>query len=99
MARVGGGRYFQATTEEAIHDGAVKRIRPKTMTVFTTMAGLVPIMIGAGTGADIMKRMAAPMFGGLLTSFAMELLIYPVIFLLAKQLEMWREHRRGEAGA
>lgn len=71
--------------KQAIHEGAVLRIRPKTMTVVTTMIGLVPIMIGSGAGAEIMKRMAAPMFGGLLTSFAMELLIYPVIFLVAKQ--------------
>ena len=78
----------------AIHEGAVLRIRPKTMTVMTTMIALVPIMIGTGTGADVMKRMAAPMFGGLLTSFAMELLIYPVIFMVAKQFEMWREKNK-----
>ncbi len=83
-----------ADLKTAIHEGAVLRIRPKTMTVMTTMMGLVPIMIGTGTGSDVMKRMAAPMFGGLLTSFAMELLIYPVIFLVAKQFEMWRESRR-----
>ena len=74
----------------AIHEGAVMRIRPKTMTVVTTMAGLVPIMIGTETGSAVMKRMAAPMFGGLLTSFLMELLIYPVIFLVAKQFTVWR---------
>ncbi len=78
----------------AIHEGAVMRIRPKTMTVMTTMMGLVPIMIGTGTGSDVMKRMAAPMFGGLLTSFIMELLIYPVIFLVGKQFEVWRQQRR-----
>jgi Cu(I)/Ag(I) efflux system membrane protein CusA/SilA len=74
----------------AIHEGAVLRIRPKTMTVMTTMCGLVPIMIGTATGSATMKRMAAPMFGGLLTSFIMELLIYPVIFLVAKQFELRR---------
>ncbi len=78
----------------AIHEGAVLRIRPKTMTVMTTMMALVPIMVGTATGSDVMKRMAAPMFGGLLTSFVMELLIYPVIFLVAKQFEMWRARRR-----
>ena len=77
----------------AIHEGAVLRIRPKTMTVMTTMLGLVPIMIGTETGSDVMKRMAAPMFGGLLTSFTMELLIYPVIFLVAKQFQLWRMKR------
>ena len=60
----------------------------------TTMIALVPIMIGTGTGADVMKRMAAPMFGGLLSSFVMELLIYPVIFLVAKQFGMWREKNK-----
>ncbi|MBN2561835.1 MAG: efflux RND transporter permease subunit [Phycisphaerae bacterium] len=79
-----------ADLKTAIHEGAVLRIRPKTMTVMTTMLGLLPIIIGAGTGSDVMKRMAAPMFGGLLTSFAMELLIYPVIFLVAKQFQVWR---------
>ena len=83
-----------ADLKAAIHEGAVLRIRPKTMTVMTTMIGLVPIMIGTGTGSDVMKRMAAPMFGGLLTSFIMELLIYPVIFLVAKQFEVWRRQRR-----
>jgi Cu(I)/Ag(I) efflux system membrane protein CusA/SilA len=78
----------------AIHEGAVLRIRPKTMTVMTTMLGLVPIMIGTETGADTMKRIAAPMFGGLLTSFTMELLIYPVIFLVAKQFSLHSEERR-----
>ncbi|RMF73516.1 MAG: efflux RND transporter permease subunit, partial [Planctomycetota bacterium] len=74
----------------AIHEGAVLRIRPKTMTVMTMLFGLLPIMIGTQTGSDVMKRLAAPMFGGLLTSFVMELLIYPVIFLVAKQWELRR---------
>lgn len=54
-------------------------------------------MIDTGTGSDVMKRIAAPMFGGLLTSFVMELLIYPVIFLVAKQFEMWRANRSSAA--
>jgi Cu(I)/Ag(I) efflux system membrane protein CusA/SilA len=70
--------------------GAVKRIRPKMMTVMAAMFGLVPIMIGAETGSDTMKRMAAPMIGGLVTSFLMELLIYPVIFYLYKRWEVPR---------
>ncbi len=82
-----------ADLKAAIHEGAVLRIRPKTMTVMTTMMGLVPIMIGTGTGSDVMKRMAAPMFGGLLTSFIMELLIYPVIFLVANQFQITRSRR------
>ena len=77
----------------AVHDGAVKRIRPKTMTVMTTFIGLVPLLWASGAGADTMRRLAAPMIGGLFTSFAMELLIYPVIFYLSKRAALahsWR---------
>ncbi len=70
---------------EAIIHGAVKRIRPKIMTVGTTIIGLMPIMWSMGTGADMMKRVAAPMVGGLATSFIMELLVYPAIYLLWKK--------------
>ncbi|MEK7310029.1 MAG: CusA/CzcA family heavy metal efflux RND transporter [Planctomycetota bacterium] len=69
---------------EAVIYGAVKRIRPKMMTVGTTFIGLIPIMWSIGTGADMMKRIAAPMVGGLATSFIMELLVYPPIYLLWK---------------
>jgi Cu(I)/Ag(I) efflux system membrane protein CusA/SilA len=75
----------------AIHDGAVKRIRPKTMTVMTTFIGLLPLLWAHGAGADTMRRLAAPMIGGLLTSFVMELLIYPVIFYVAKAMVLHRE--------
>jgi Cu(I)/Ag(I) efflux system membrane protein CusA/SilA len=68
----------------AVHDGAVKRIRPKTMTVAAAFIGLVPLLWATGTGADVMRRLAAPMLGGLFTSFLMELLIYPIIFFIAK---------------
>jgi Cu(I)/Ag(I) efflux system membrane protein CusA/SilA len=68
----------------AVHDGAVKRIRPKTMTVATAFIGLVPLLWATGAGADTMRCLAAPMIGGLVTSFIMELLIYPVIFYIAK---------------
>ena len=86
--------------QEAVEDGAVKRIRPKMMTVMAILLGLLPIMWGHGAGADTMKRIAAPMIGGVITSFALELLIYPVIFTL------WKWHRElkpalaaGHAGA
>jgi hypothetical protein len=62
---------------EAIIHGAVKRVRPKAMTVFAALIGLLPIMWSTGIGADLMKRIAAPMVGGLVTSFALELLVYP----------------------
>ncbi len=70
--------------DEAIIHGAVRRIRPKMMTVFAAMIGLLPIMWSMGAGADMMKRIAAPMIGGLLTSFMMELLVYPPIYKIWK---------------
>jgi Cu(I)/Ag(I) efflux system membrane protein CusA/SilA len=70
----------------AVHEGAVKRIRPMTMTVAAAFIGLVPLMWASGTGADVMRRIAAPMIGGLLTGFLMGLLIYPVIFYAAKSI-------------
>ncbi len=69
---------------EAIYHGAVKRVRPKVMTVACAFFGLVPIMWSAGAGADVMKRIAAPMIGGLFTSFLMELLVYPAIYYRRK---------------
>jgi Cu(I)/Ag(I) efflux system membrane protein CusA/SilA len=70
--------------KEAVIEGAVKRVRPKMMTVMAILMGLLPIMWSRGTGADVMKRIAAPMVGGIVTSFLMELLIYPVIFTIWK---------------
>ena len=73
--------------EEAIVHGAVKRVRPKLMTVLAAFMGLLPIMWSAGAGADVMKRIAAPMVGGLATSFALELLVYPVLYALWRSRE------------
>jgi copper/silver efflux system protein len=73
-----------AGLQEAIHDGAVKRIRPKFMTVATMFLGLVPILWSTGAGADVMKRIAAPMIGGIFTSFVLELVVYPAIY------EVWK---------
>ncbi len=69
---------------KAIVNGAVKRLRPKVMTVSCMLFGLLPIMWSAGSGADVMKRIAAPMLGGILTSFLMELVVYPPIFAIWK---------------
>ncbi|HJX34861.1 MAG TPA: efflux RND transporter permease subunit, partial [Desulfatiglandales bacterium] len=66
--------------KDAIMYGAVKRIRPKIMTVSVILAGLIPIMFSHGTGADVMKRIAAPMIGGVITSTILELIIYPAIY-------------------
>ena len=73
---------------EAVHHGAVKRIRPKFMTWGTTLIGLFPIMWSTGTGADVMKRIAAPMVGGITLSVIMELLVYPVIFYTWRKRQM-----------
>jgi Cu(I)/Ag(I) efflux system membrane protein CusA/SilA len=69
---------------EAITEGAVKRIRPKMMTVMAILFGLLPIMWSHGAGADVMKRIAAPMIGGVISSFLLELMVYPAIY------EVWR---------
>ncbi|MGV8059449.1 MAG: efflux RND transporter permease subunit [Smithellaceae bacterium] len=68
--------------QDAVMFGAVKRIRPKIMTVSVILAGLIPIMFSNGTGADIMKRIAAPMIGGVVTSTILELIIYPAIYMI-----------------
>ncbi|MCX6998092.1 MAG: CusA/CzcA family heavy metal efflux RND transporter [Kiritimatiellaeota bacterium] len=86
-----------AELHEAIIHGAVKRIRPKMMTVAAASMGLMPIMWSVGTGADLMKRVAAPMVGGLFTSFLMELLVYPAIYLLWKRRELIRPGERAGA--
>ncbi len=74
----------QADLTEAIVEGAAKRIRPKLMTVLTMMIGLIPVLSSDGTGADVMKRIVAPMVGGLVTSFLLELTVYPAIFAMWK---------------
>jgi Cu(I)/Ag(I) efflux system membrane protein CusA/SilA len=84
-AKAGRMRTFH-DLEEAIVHGAVKRIRPKLMTVACAFIGLVPVMLSTGSGADMMKRVAAPLMGGLVTSFLLELLVYPAIYAVWK----WR---------
>ena len=69
---------------DAIMDGAVNRIRPKVMTITAIIAGLLPIMWSAGTGAEVMKRIAAPMVGGMVTSGLLELLVIPAVYALWK---------------
>ncbi|MCC7169800.1 MAG: efflux RND transporter permease subunit [Planctomycetes bacterium] len=92
--RAGKMKSFSDLTEAIVH-GAVKRIRPKMMTVSCAFIGLLPVMWSTGTGADMMKRVAAPMMGGLVTSFALELLVYPAVYAI------WKWHfvmRRGTVG-
>ena len=78
-----------ADLRDAIYHGAVKRVRPKAMTACVIIAGLVPILWSHGTGADVMKRIATPMVGGVVTSTLMELLVYPAIFYLWRSRKMF----------
>jgi Cu(I)/Ag(I) efflux system membrane protein CusA/SilA len=89
-AKAAGRMRDLAELRAAVEEGAVKRIRPKMMTVMAILMGLLPIMWSHGAGADVMKRIAAPMVGGVVTSFILELLIYPVIFTIWK----WRAEVR-----
>ncbi|MCU1326923.1 MAG: heavy metal efflux pump, CzcA family [Bryobacterales bacterium] len=72
----------------AIEDGAVKRLRPKVMTVAVMFLGLVPIMWSHGAGSDVMRRIAAPMVGGIFTSFLLELMVYPAVYRIWKGYEV-----------
>ncbi len=83
-ARAKGRMSTKEHLREAIVDGAVKRLRPKFMTVAVDFIGLVPIMWATGTGSDVMKRIAAPMVAGMFTSFVMELVVYPAIYSIWK---------------
>ncbi len=86
QARKAGTLGTLAGLQQAIRAGAVQRLRPKFMTAATMLLGLLPIMWSTGTGADVMKRIAAPMIGGIVTSFLLELLVYPAIY----QIWKWR---------
>ena len=70
---------------DAIMEGAVERVRPKMMTVVAIMAGLLPILWSSGTGSEVMRRIAAPMVGGMVSSAVLTLLVIPVIYALIKQ--------------
>jgi Cu(I)/Ag(I) efflux system membrane protein CusA/SilA len=77
-----------ADLKDSIMEGAVMRVRPKAMTVAVIIAGLVPIMIGTGTGSDVMQRIAAPMIGGMITAPLLSLLVIPAIYLIWKRKEI-----------
>ncbi|HYV65763.1 MAG TPA: CusA/CzcA family heavy metal efflux RND transporter, partial [Myxococcales bacterium] len=86
QARREGRLETLADLQRAIREGAVKRLRPKFMTVATTFVGLLPLLWATGTGSDVMKRIAAPMVGGILTSFLLELIVYPPVY------QLWKWH-------
>ena len=74
--------------KRAIEEGAVLRVRPKAMTVAVIIAGLLPIMLSAGTGSEVMQRIAAPMVGGMITAPLLSLFVVPVIYLLWKRRQL-----------
>jgi Cu(I)/Ag(I) efflux system membrane protein CusA/SilA len=93
QAREEGRMRTRDDLRSAILQGAARRIRPKFMTVATMLLGLIPIMWSTGTGADVMKHIAAPMVGGIFTSFLMELMVYPAIYEIWKwNFEMKKQH-------
>jgi Cu(I)/Ag(I) efflux system membrane protein CusA/SilA len=87
-ARAAGRLEVAGGLSAAIVEGAAGRIRPKLMTVVTTMIGLSPLLWSTGAGADVMKRIAAPMVGGLVTSFFLELTVYPAVFAIWKSRKL-----------
>ena len=90
-ARLREGRLRGRTdVDAAVEYGAVERVRPKMMTVTAIMAGLIPILWSHGTGADVMKRIAAPMVGGMISSTVLTLVVIPAIYSLWKQRELKR---------
>jgi copper/silver efflux system protein len=91
QARRDGRLRSLAELRQAILHGAVKRLRPKVMTVSAMALGLLPVMWSTGTGADVMKRIAAPIVGGIFTSFVLELIVYPAIYEAWKSMTLLAE--------
>ena len=83
----GGGQRFVCL---AVRDGAGLRVRPLSMTAIATIAGLLPIMLGSGTGSEVMRRIAAPMVGGMASALVLTLVVLPAIYLLWRRFELSR---------
>lgn len=98
LARDAGRPLVPDDLEEVVFEGALLRLRPKVMTVATIFAGLVPIMIGTGTGSETMQRIAAPMIGGMATATLLTLLVIPAVFVIWKRATLRGVNRRLEAG-
>ena len=84
-AQAAGQTPTVAELRQAVQDGALLRLRPIAMTVATVIFGLLPIMLGSGTGSEVMRRIAAPMVGGVVSATLLTLLILPAVFLLWRQ--------------
>jgi Cu(I)/Ag(I) efflux system membrane protein CusA/SilA len=96
-ARVAAGQAGEMSLVEAIREGAVLRVRPKAMTVATTVIGLAPILWESGTGSEIMSRIAAPMVGGMVTAPLISMLVVPAAWLLLRKREARRLEREAAA--
>ena len=94
-ARQDCGQSAEADLLEAIREGAILRVRPKAMTVAVIIAGLVPIMLGTGTGSEVMQRIAAPMVGGMITAPLLSMFVVPVVYFLLRR----RQIRQAEKAA
>ncbi len=88
-----GEPFTEATLVDAIREGAVLRVRPKAMTVAVVLAGLIPIMLGHGSGSEVMQRIAAPMVGGMVTAPLLSMLIIPAAWLLLQRRRVARTNR------
>jgi Cu(I)/Ag(I) efflux system membrane protein CusA/SilA len=84
-ARSAAGAQSRGELVEAIRLGAVQRVRPKAMTVAVILAGLLPIMLGSGTGSEVMQRIAAPMVGGMITAPLISMFVIPAVYLLMRR--------------
>jgi len=92
-AKAEGRTLGPADVEQAVLDGALLRVRPIMMTVAAIIAGLLPIMLGSGTGSEVMRRIAAPMVGGMVSATILTLIVIPAMFLL------WRSRLAGQDGS
>jgi Cu(I)/Ag(I) efflux system membrane protein CusA/SilA len=90
QARQAAGRNSDADLIDAIREGAVLRVRPKAMTVAVIIGGLVPIMIGAGTGSEVMQRIAAPMVGGMITAPLLSMFVVPAVYMMLSRSRLRR---------
>ena len=86
--RLAAGKISELDLLDAIRDGAVLRVRPKAMTVAVIIAGLVPIMLGEGTGSEVMQRIAAPMVGGMITAPLLSMFVVPAVYLLLRRRQL-----------
>jgi Cu(I)/Ag(I) efflux system membrane protein CusA/SilA len=97
-ARLAAGKAGETDLLDAVREGAVLRVRPKAMTVVIIIAGLVPIMIGSGTGSEVMQRIAAPMVGGMITAPLLSMFVVPAVFLLLRRTRRKRKPANATRG-